>query len=439
MAISHRIPDKTDPRQAVTAEPIRTIQESIPHMAAPKTPKALLISQMLDQLKSAFPDVADLPRLEMVESVIFAILRENRNSAEALASIARFKSDYEDDYNELRVSGLREILRKIGPASDAEARAREIRRFLHQIFDKNYKFQIDGLAKKPFKEARDDLKDYEALANDHHMAYVQVQSLGGHAFPVDARILETARRLGVVDPAADAATLRGLLEKNIPKAQIHHAIALVERFVNEVCLAVAPRCNDCPFQKICPFHLGLTQGGKPSRTVESPASPKPKTQKSAPAAASVIEKKAKPAASSEPVAAAKSGKSAKDIPAAQIASIPKTKAAADKPAAKSPPAQTAAPKKSASTELPPVVAPEKPAAKPQSSKPAKAALVVESKPAKAASNDVKSPAKINEHSAKKPEGKTAAATVKEPAPKPAAAVKPASRAAKPAPKKGKKS
>ena len=127
-------------------------------MAAPKTPKALLISQMLDQLKSTFPDVADLPRLEMVESVIFAILRENRNSAEALASIARFKSDYEDDYNELRVSGLREILRKMGPAPDAEARARAIRRFLHQIFDKNYKFQIDGLAKKPFKEARDDLK-----------------------------------------------------------------------------------------------------------------------------------------------------------------------------------------------------------------------------------------------------------------------------------------
>lgn len=402
-------------------------------MAASKTHKSLLVSQMIDQLKSAFPDVAELPRLELVESVLFAILRENRNSAEALQSLARFKTDYEDDFNELRVSGLREILRKMGPSPDAEARARSIRKFLHQIFDKNYKFQIDGLAKKPFKEARDDLKDYDVLANDHHMAYVQVQSLGGHAFPVDARILETARRLGVVDVSADAAALRGLLEKNIPKAQILHAIALVERFVNEICLAESPRCKDCPFQKICPFHLGLTQVVKPAKAVETPVSAKPKADKPSPAAEPA--KKSKPAAAPETVTATTTAKSGKESPTASKASPSPSNAKghASKPLDKNAAAEAATSKKPVA-EPAPVVAARKASANSQPVKPTMAKPVVEAKPAKAEKSSPKSPAKTVDKPANKPASKPAAAPIVEPASK--ATAKPA---AKPVPKKGKKS
>ncbi len=307
-------------------------------MAAAKPPKALLISQWLEQLKTAFPNTPELTRLDFVESVIFAILRENRNSAEALATLSRFKTDYENDFNELRVSGTREIAHKIGPFADAESRARTIRKFLHDIFDKNYKFQIDGLNKKPFKEIRDDLKDYEALGSDHHIAIVQVQCLGGHAFPVDARLLETAKRLGFVDKSADAATLRGLLEKNIPKAQILQAIALAERFVNEICTHDSPHCKDCIFQKICPYHLELTQPAKPV------AAQKPKTK------APATPDKPAPAASASPkpakAVAAEATKAApvKPAPAKEASRKPAAKSESGKAAAKPAPAPTPAPK-----------------------------------------------------------------------------------------------
>lgn len=281
-------------------------------MAAAKPPKALLISKLIDQLKTAFANTAELPRLDFVESVIFAILRENRSTSEAMTALARLKADYESDFNELRVSGLGEIARKIGPVPDAEARARGIRNFLHAVFDKNYKFQIEGLNKKPFKEIRDELKNYEALGIDHHLAYVQVQCLGGHAFPVDARLLEAAKRLGIVEKSADAANLRGLLEKNIPKAQILHAIALAERFVNEICTHDTPRCKDCVFQKNCPYYLEQSQPSKPV-IKDKPKSKAPSTN-------------GKPAPAAEPAPAAKQ---AAEKPAASVS----TKAAPAKAAA----------------------------------------------------------------------------------------------------------
>jgi|GEM_PF-215170 len=326
-------------------------------MAAAKPPKALLISQWLEQLKTAFPNTPELPRLDFVESVIFAILRENRSSSEALATLTRFKTDYENDFNELRVSGSREIAQKIGPLPDAESRARTIRKFLHDIFDKNYKFQIDGLNKKPFKEIRDELKDYQALGMDHHIAIVQVQCLGGHAFPVDARLLEAGKRLGFVDRSTDAATLRGLLEKNIPKAQILHAIALAERFVNEICTHDAPRCKDCIFQKICPYYLELTQPAKPQ------AAEKPKAK----AAATNVKTAPAPAATPKPVKAAPAP-APKPAPAKPAPAKPTlAKSAANKPAA-----EKTEPVKAA-TRPAPAPAPKaaaKPAAKPVPATPA---------------------------------------------------------------------
>jgi endonuclease III len=320
-------------------------------MAAPKSTKSDLIAKFLDTLKATFPRTPELNRLELVESVLFAILRENRSSTEALATLARFKTEFDDDYNELRVSSLREIQKCIGPCPDSENRAKAIRKFLHQFFDKNYKFQIEGFTKRPFKEVREELKNYDILADDHHLAYLQVQCRGDHAFPVDARIAETGKRLGLIDKSSDVAVLRGILEKNITKAQIHLAIALVERFVNEICTAAAPRCTECPFREQCPYYRELTNpkevkepkgvGKKPmpigsapdSKTRHSESKPKEtsKPKSSSPKSAVVAEPpKAEPSSSTKtPKATLKSSAKVISEPApAQTKSTTKSKASA---------------------------------------------------------------------------------------------------------------
>ena len=109
-------------------------------MAASKNQKSILISQLIDELKVAFPNAEELPRRPIVESVILAILRENRSLKDSNRALEHFlsKSNYVD-LNELRVSELREIQNIIGNTPDSDLRARAIRKFLKQIFQKNYK------------------------------------------------------------------------------------------------------------------------------------------------------------------------------------------------------------------------------------------------------------------------------------------------------------
>lgn len=317
-------------------------------MATPKSPKAITVPQLIEDLKAAFPGTEDFPKMPIVESVLLAILRENHNLQDALRAMARFRSDYVD-LNELRVSEIKEYQEIIGPLADSETRARSIRRFLRELFKHNYKFDIDGIAKKTFKEAKDDLKHYEALKHDHHLAHVQVQTLGGHAFPVDQRVLQMARRLGIVDQNADVSTLRGILEKNIPKAQILQAIALVERFVNSVCTLTEPKCPTCRFHTFCPGYQLILNPPKPQPEKKTPAAAKAKPAEKNPAAAAPAKDESKSKSSPKPELA----KAAKAKPTATSAApeSPKTKPAATKPEAK--PAVKAAPAKPEAAPKPP--------------------------------------------------------------------------------------
>ncbi len=268
-------------------------------MAASKSPKSILTSQVIDELKAAFPKAEEFPKLPIVESVILAILRENRNLQDSLRALNQFRSSYVD-LNELRVSELREIQTIIGHIPDSELRARAIRKFLKQIFQKNYKYDIDGIAKKTFKEAKDDLKDYDALASDFIMAQVQVQTLGGHAFPVDDRILLMAKRLGLVEQNADHSTLRGILEKNIPKAQILLAISLIEEFVDSACTTEAPKCLACRFKPVCPGYEAMLNPPK----VKAKEEPKKSGKSSSKATSAKITKATSNSTKEKPVAKA---------------------------------------------------------------------------------------------------------------------------------------
>ena len=268
-------------------------------MASSKSSKSILTSQVIDELKTAFPKAEEFPKLPIVESVILAILRENRNLQDSLRALNQFRSSYVD-LNELRVSELREIQTIIGHIPDSELRARAIRKFLKQIFQKNYKYDIDGIAKKTFKEAKDDLKDYDALASDFIMAQAQVQTLGGHAFPVDDRILLMAKRLGLVEQNADHANLRGILEKNIPKAQILLAISLIEEFVDSVCTTEAPKCLACRFKPVCPGYEAMLNPPK----VKAKEEPKKSGKSSSKATSAKITKATSNSNTEKPVAKA---------------------------------------------------------------------------------------------------------------------------------------
>ena len=190
-------------------------------------------------------------RLSILEAVIYGICHEGVTREQANQALSRFKDDF-FDWNEVRVSSIEEIEGALAGLPDAEARAQRVRRFLRQLFEKTYAFNLEALAKKPQKESVKALEEYDALGSDYVEATVIQEALAGHAIPVDGPIRRGLARLGVAEPDADPAALRASLERAVPKNRGHEFADLMEELTHDTCVEGPPDCPRCELRKDCP-------------------------------------------------------------------------------------------------------------------------------------------------------------------------------------------
>ena len=180
-------------------------------------------------------------RLTVIEAVVYGICHEDTTREQANQALSRFKDQF-FDWNEVRVSPLAEVQETLAGIPDPASRALRIRRFLRQLFEKTYNFTLEQLTKKPLKEALKTLQPFEAFTSDYVTATVVQQALGGHAIPIDESTRKAFEHLGLYEP--DVATLRGLIERAIPKNRGAEFIELLEEMAHDPALekdAKAPR------------------------------------------------------------------------------------------------------------------------------------------------------------------------------------------------------
>jgi endonuclease-3 len=246
-------------------------------MAAPS--KAQLLTEVHALLKKRYTLEPRTERMTVLEAVVYGLCHEGTTREQANQALSRFKDDF-FDWNEVRVSSLAEIQGVLAGLPEPEARAHLLRRFLRLLFEKLYRFDLEGLTKKPLKEAIKTLQEYEAFQSDYLLATVIQQALGGHAIPVDAPTRRALERLGVADPSADVASLRATLERAIPKNRGSEFVDLMEELANDTCVEGTPDCPRCELRKICPTGQARMAAGKVTGKA-SAAIPEPKSSKSA--------------------------------------------------------------------------------------------------------------------------------------------------------------
>lgn len=208
-------------------------------------------------------------RLTVIEAVVYGICHEDTTREQANQALSRFKDQF-FDWNEVRVSPLAEVQETLAGIPDPAARAHRIRRFLRQLFEKTYNFTLEQLTKKPLKEALKSLQPFEAFTSDYVTATVVQQALGGHAIPIDESTRQAFEHLGLVEP--DVATLRGLIERAIPKNRGVEFIELLEDMAHDPTLAKdskAPRWEH--HGKATPHaHAPSPQPAAPARPARAP-------------------------------------------------------------------------------------------------------------------------------------------------------------------------
>jgi endonuclease-3 len=214
------------------------------------TNKQRTLTQLFTVLKKRY-EPAEHEQHPVLEEFVYAICRE-ATTRELADRAYRNLSERFFDWNEIRVSSLREVQEAFAGLPDAEHRAERLLSFLQEVFETTFSFDLEPLQKKGVKQAAKQLSRYQA-ADDYAIAWVVQQTLGGHAIPLDHPSLRVLRRLGLLEgEQTDPEALRASLEHLIPKARGPLFYELVSALADEVCWDPQPNCPACPLAAECP-------------------------------------------------------------------------------------------------------------------------------------------------------------------------------------------
>src|SRR5262249_4782538 len=128
-------------------------------------------------LQSPLGEVHEPEALPVLEQFIFALCRENATDEQARLAYRSLQTKF-FDWNEVRVSSVREIEDALAGLSDTESRAQRLIAFLQEVFETTFSFDLEAIQKKGLKHAAKTLRERKG-ANDYVVAWVIQRTLGG--------------------------------------------------------------------------------------------------------------------------------------------------------------------------------------------------------------------------------------------------------------------
>jgi len=134
------------------------------------------------------------------------------------------------DWNEMRVSSAAELNRATGNCiPHGVERCQNLIDALQSIFDRENELSLNRLKTVGRREARHYLAGLQGI-DEYAAASVILWSLGGHAIPVNDRLLESLREADLVNPTADRAEVQAFLERHIGAAEAKRFCVIMQSF-----------------------------------------------------------------------------------------------------------------------------------------------------------------------------------------------------------------
>ena len=285
---------------------------------------------MLKVVKKHYKPVAPPKERSLLQNLLFACCLENSLHDAAEKVFHSLSTDY-FDWNEVRVSTIRELSEVLKPLNDPTEAATRLKRVLQSVFETHYSFDLEPLKKQNIGVAVKTLEKYNG-STPFIVAYVTQQSLGGHSIPVNQGLLESMRIVGVVTDAEAAKGAVPGLERTVPKNKGVETGSLLHQLgvemhrspygqtIRKLLLEIEPDCKD-----------NLPKRAK----AEEPAPPAPAPAKAA----------APAPAKAEPAAKKPAPKKEEPAPKPAATKKPEKKPEKKAPAAKKPAAKAAPPAK----------------------------------------------------------------------------------------------
>jgi hypothetical protein len=172
----------------------------------------------------------------LVHELIVSMLLWNASAAQASSALARLQPSCVDE-NELRVCFPADLVELMGPRyPHAEERGTRLGLLLHAVFEREHAMTLESLTEMSKRDARAYLDEMPGMV-PFVAARVFLVGLGGHAFPMDERLLAPLIDAGAFDDDADVATASARLERAFRAGEALPAYLALEAYVESMSAA----------------------------------------------------------------------------------------------------------------------------------------------------------------------------------------------------------
>lgn len=221
-------------------------------MATPN--RASLINRVLKVVRKHYKPVQSPKDRTLFEHLAFACLVENSPNELAEQVFNSLKQDY-FDWNEVRVSTIRELTEVTKPLVDPPQAAARLKQTLHAVFEGVYQFDLETLKKQNIGASAKQLEKLKG-STPFVVSYVTQHALGGHSIPVNNGLLITMHVVGVISDAELKSGAVPGLERVVPKNKGVEVGSLLHQLGVEIgrnpygtnarklLLEIDPKCKD---------------------------------------------------------------------------------------------------------------------------------------------------------------------------------------------------
>jgi len=186
-----------------------------------------------------------------VDQLMLSIFYRHTSVRRATRALRELKRGFVD-WNEVRISGLEEVVSHLSSAQWAWDSAREIKEVLDAMFDRRNQVTLDFLRNEEMgiPDVRRFLRDLPHV--DREMSNeVLMLSLEKAVFPCSEPIARVCHRLGLLEDARPTAKNQQRLTRLFDKDYFPVLHRYLCDFAGRHCLPDIPECEGCPMEDNC--------------------------------------------------------------------------------------------------------------------------------------------------------------------------------------------
>ncbi len=201
-------------------------------------------------LRKKFGASSAYAKKDPADHIVFSMLLSDTTPEKAQKAFAALKSAYVD-WNEVRVTSIREISSLIGSKGCAPKRSESIKAFLQRLYLDTNMVSMQPVRKMSTKRAKEYVEETTGLPSEQ-VATILLEAFDIPVVPINKQIKYALVRLGLVKMGSTPRQVQKMFLRLASKGKAATAYRVLHILSTEHCCEKEQLCGGCPVKKHCP-------------------------------------------------------------------------------------------------------------------------------------------------------------------------------------------